>query len=351
MMVPVIRILPLTTIRRERLLPVNGRVIARLDQKVTPLDVVAEANYGQDHLLIDVASILGVPTPAAQSLIQVKAGQSIPRGQVIAQRTGLIPQVLRAPAPGRVILVGSGRVLMEAGEGAFELRAGIPGTVTRQIPERGVEITFTGALIQGVWGNGQLGLGLMLPVADAPGTVLSVDRFDVSLRGAILLAGHCSDPAALQAAGDLPVRGMILASLSPPLIPLALQMGYPIVVVDGFCQRPMNSAAYNLLSSHIKREATLHAEPLDRYSGVRPEIYIPLQITQEPPPPREVEAFAPGLSVLVTRAPYAGAVGTLASLLPGLTTIASGLRLAAAEIKLESGEKIVVPLANLEVIG
>lgn len=351
MMVPVIHILPLTTIRRERLLPVNGRVIARVDQKVTPLDVVAEANYGQDHLLIDVASVLGIQTAMAQDLIQVKAGQTIPRGQIIAQRTGLIPQILRAPATGRVILVGSGRVLIEAGEGTFELRSGIPGTVTRQIPERGVEITFNGALIQGVWGNGQMGLGLMLPVADTPDEVLSVDRFDVSLRGAVLLAGHCNDPAALQAAGDLPVRGMILGSLSPPLFPLALQMGYPIVVMDGFYQRPMNSAAYNLLTTNIKREATLNAEPLDRYSGVRPEIFIPLPITQEPFPPREVEAFAPGLSVLLTRAPLAGAVGTLTSLLPGLTIIPSGLRLAAAEIRLESGEKIVVPLANLEVIG
>jgi hypothetical protein len=121
--------------------------------------------------------------------------------------------------------------------------------------------------------------------------------------------------------------------------------------MDGFYQRPMNSAAYNLLTANLKREATLNAEPLDRYSGVRPEIFIPLTVTQEPPPLREVEAFTPGLSVLLTRAPFAGAVGTLTSLLPGLTTIPSGLRLAAAEIKLESAEKIVVPLANLEVIG
>ena len=159
--------------------------------------------------------------------IQVKAGQTIPRGQVIAQRIGLIPQILRAPAPGRVILVGSGRVLLEAGEGTFELRSGIPGTVTRQIPERGVEITFCGAQIQGVWGNGRMGLGLMLPVAETPDEVLSVDRLDVSLRGAVLLAGHCNDPAALQAAGELPVRGIILASLSPALIPVAVQMGTP----------------------------------------------------------------------------------------------------------------------------
>jgi hypothetical protein len=192
----------------------------------------------------------------------------------------------------------------------------------------------------------------MVNLAEKPDGDLQTNRLDVSLRGSIILAGQVKDAEALQAAADLPVRGLILSSLHPSLLESARQMRYPIVVTDGFGSLPMNSAAWRLLSTNAKREVTLNAEAYDRYTGTRPEIIIPLPVSQEPIGPNEVEVFAPGQTVRMRRPPPAlGAIGTLVELRPGLTLLTSGLRAPAAVVKIETGESVIVPLVNLEVVG
>ncbi|MBN2385749.1 MAG: hypothetical protein JXB85_01930 [Anaerolineales bacterium] len=351
MLAPVTHILPLTTVCRERLLPTPGRLIARMDQKVGPTDVIAETTIGQKHVLLDVARAFRLPAEAVEAMIQVKSGDRVTVNQTIAHSTGLMPQILKSPADGRVMLSGGGQVLIEVGESLYELQAGMPGVVTRLIPERGAEITFRGALVQGVWGNGRLDTGLMLPILSQPDETLEASRVDVSLRGSVLLAGYCGDARVIRTGAELPIRGLLLASLAPALIPLAQQAPFPILVIDGFGQRPMNNVAYKLLTTNSKRETTLAAVSYDRHKGTRPEVFIPLPSTQDPPAPRDSEVFAPDQHVRLCRQPHLGEIGTLLTLQPGLTSLPSGVRVPAAQVKLENGEQILVPLANLEVVG
>jgi hypothetical protein len=351
MQAPVHHIIGLTSIVRERLLPISGTVLVRLNQKVNSNDVIAEASWAREHVLLDVARALGVTPNTADRLIKCKADDRLAANTEIAVGKGLFPRSVVAPREGRVVVVGGGQVLMEVGESKVELRAGITGTVIEVIPNSGAVIQAAGALVQGVWGNGRIDSGSLVNLAEKPDGILTASRLDVSMRGFVVLAGMVKDADSLKAAADLPVRGLILSSLSPSLIPQAREMRYPIVVTDGFGPLPMNSAAFKLLSTNAKREVTVNAEAYDRYSGARPEVIIPLPISADPPALHEVATFGPGLQVRMRRPPAMGMIGSIVTVKPGLTTLLSGLRAPAAEVKLENGETVVAPLVNLEVVG
>ena len=347
---PVTHYLPVTLIRRTRLLPIAGRVLARKGQKVGATDVIAEANTAPEHLLLDVARGLGLPASQADSYIQWKAGEEIGEGDLIAGPVGIARRVIRAPRAGRVVLAGNGQVLLEVESHPFELKAGVPGVVTDLVPDRGAVIETTGALIQGVWGNGRIDGGLLNVVARSTQDPLTPDRLDVSQRGLVILGGYCDNPEVIANAGDIPLRGLILASMDAALAPLAAAASYPILLIEGFGKIPMNSAAYQLLSTNERRETAVVAEAWDRLAGIRPEVIIPLPASSQISLSNETSSFTTGKQVRVLSAPYQGSIGVLAAVHPGLTALPSGVRASAADIHLETGESVLLPLANLEVV-
>ena len=351
MLAPVLHVLPLATIVRERTLPVAGKVSAHLNQRVSPTDVIAEANFAREHVLIDVARTFNVPAKVADKMIKVNERDRVSQGALVADSGGLISRSIRAPRAGRVMVAGGGQILMEVGDTKIELRAGLPGVVTQVLTDRGVVIRTSGALIQGVWGNGRIDSGLMTSLTEKPDDVLTAERLDVSLRGSVILGGHVRDADTLRAAAELPVRGLILSSMYSSLLQTAYQMKYPILVLDGFGAMPMNSAAFKLLTTNNKREATVNAEHFDRYTGNRPEVIIPLPVSSEPEEPNPYATFIAGQTVRMKRPPHAGMIGSIASLRAGLSELPSGLRAVSADVKLENGETVIVPLVNLEVVG
>jgi hypothetical protein len=239
---------------------------------------------------------------------------------------------------------------MELDCAPYELQAGISGLVVDLIPDRGVVIETTGVLVQGVWGNQKIDKGVLTVIAHGPDDPLTPGRLDVSMRGVVALGGPCSKAEALQLAGEIPVRGLILPSITGDLVPIANQLPIPIVVLEGIGSQPMNRLAYQVLSTNEKREVVVNACLWNRLTGERPEAIIPLPAVGQIPSPREADIFAPGQTVRILRAPYAAATGTLVSLRGGQVAFPNGLRAQAAMVRLENGEQVAVPLANLEVI-
>lgn len=344
-------VIPLTTIYRRRMLPAPGRLLVRQGQKVAPNDVVAEANLAAEHVLLDVARGLSVSPKKADQLIDRVAGEQVAEGDLIAtRRRGLVSRTMRTPVEGKIVYIRNGQVLLQKAETPYQLKAGYNGLVSEMIAERGVVIEMVGALIQGVWGNGKMDFGAMQMNAETPGERFVIDQVDVSLRGGVLAGGYLDDEAALEVLAEIPIRGLVLASMPARLIPAAQTVPYPVILTEGFGERPMNIAAFRLLSSNSGREININAEPLALHQGTRPEIVIPLPVSGNPPIPPLPGEYAPEQRVRVVRAPYTSRVGTILNLRPGLSAVPSGLQAASADVRLETGERVVLPLANLEVI-
>jgi hypothetical protein len=171
---------------------------------------------------------------------------------------------------------------------------------------------------------------------------------DISLRGAVGVAGQCKDVETLQAAAELPLHGLVLGSMPADLMEAANQLDLPIILMEGFGDIPVNRKAFKILADNEKRDICVNAATLDHYMGERPELLIPLPATAEFPP--ETDQFRFGQTVKVLCAPYQSVLGTLEEINFEPVLLTNGLRTKVATIKLENNERVSIPFTNLEVI-
>ncbi len=350
MLASITHYLPLTTIIRRRMLPADGRILVKIGQKVTDLDIIAETMVDHQHLILDVAEGLHVSPRRAGALIKIKRGQKVKQNDVVAKTTGIFAREVIAPDDGRVVAVGSGKIVLETGGMQLDLQAGMTGIVKEIIGNRGVVIRAFGGVVQGVWGNGKIDSGILMSVMDHPDDNFDVKRLDVSIRNSIILGGYIEDPTILQDAVELPVRGLILSSIAPELMSIALKLPFPIMLIEGFGRRPMNIKAYNILNTHIRRNITLNGNVFDPQEGDRPEVFISVPIFQEPPPATEIDTYTSGQSVRVISLFKPSQIGTIKTVNQFPTVLPNGLRTRTAGVELESGEHIMVPLTNLDLL-
>jgi hypothetical protein len=347
---PLTHVLPLTTIRRERRLPIPGAITVRVNQKVQAADVIAEAEQTPRHAFLDISRSLGVPRREVAQHIKRKEGERVEAGGIIAGPVGFTRRTVRAPANGRVVRIKDGRVLFAFRGRHLELRAGFPGTVTATDGASVVSLETTGALIQAKWGNGRQDFGVMRLIGEGPGSRLQTGQLDINLRGAVLVAGACDQPAPLHQATELAVRGVILGSISSELIPVARRLPYPLVVLEGFGRLPINESAYSIIASNVGREAAIDARPSMPYGIRKPEIIVSLPATRDADLPDEVILLESGVRVRILRPPHQSQVGIVQELLREAVAYPSGVRARSAVVAVEAEGAVTVPLANLEVL-
>jgi hypothetical protein len=341
---------PAIKIHRTRTLPVAGSVNVRKGQRVNENDIIAEATLPAHHILIDVVQAFGLAdTKMAASFIKRNAGETVGNHDIVAETGGLFSRIIRAPKPGKVVTVRDGLVLIETEAKSITLKALYPGVVVDVIPDRGVVIETSGAVLQAAWGNGLTNSGVLICKTETRADELVFSSLEVTARGAVLVGGTCSKPDILAQAALLPVAGMILGTMPASMLEMAKAQPYPILIIDGFGTTGMNSAAWKLLFSMANKETIVNAESTSGLNPTKPEalIYAPVEETDK----ASVKMFTSGQMVRIHSTPNVGQTGRIEKMLPGLVSLPNGLKVAAASIIMDNNERKTVPVANLDVIG
>jgi hypothetical protein len=351
---PVTRISPLATLRRERLLPVEGEVLVRMGARVDATDVVARAQVPERYHILDIAEALRASPEVVDRFIRVRPGQAVKAGQAIAGRRislGLVPLVARVPQDSIVEAAGGGRVLLRSLGEPIEVRAHLPGIVSNVMPKVGALIETVGALIQGVWGSGDEAFGVLKVLVDGPDQPLRARSIDVASHGAVLVGGSTMDRAALQQALELQVRGIVIGSLDPTLVEMVKGLPFPVITTEGLGQASMARPIFQLLSTNDGREAAISGHTQPRWGAVRPEVIIPLPTKSAPALPPLGASLEVGAQVRVIRGPAMGAVGRVRHLPAYPLALETEATVWGAVVALEKGDEQFVPLYNLELLA
>ncbi|MBI9049448.1 MAG: hypothetical protein JEZ00_08510 [Anaerolineaceae bacterium] len=340
---------PLVRITRKRTLSHAGEVLVSAGQEVNGSEVIAQTNLHDHHLLVDVKQALQLKkVEEVTKILNCKLGERLEEGDIIAETGGIFNRVVRAPMNGVVAVISGGKVILEVQGRREQLKAGYSGIVVEVMHRSGAVIQCQGALVQGVWGNHQSGSGLLMQIGNDASSELDPKFLSVDLRGAVLFAGTLRHVDVLRNLASMNIRGLILGTMSAALIPMAMDLKFPVLLTDGFGNIGMNLAAYQILNTNVNRELNLIANPPNELTGSKPEAFIPLPADGEEP--NDVLSLKPGRMVRILSYPNQGQIGEILRIHTGKVKLSNGILARAATIQLTDKKQITVPLENLDLL-
>ncbi len=254
-------------------------------------------------------------------------------------------------ATGELLFELGGHWRMAAGEHPEQIDTPIAGVVHSVRPGIGIGVRAEGRVLRGVEAlgdptRGVLALGLEPGDAAGNGLVLRPGSLDVGLAGTILVVGSRVDAEALTRARAMGLRGVIVAGLAGKerrdfIASEARQRAslhrlptFAVLVLDGAVRRRIASPVAAVLAALAGREVAIVTDP-------------PALVFDEPS--IEVPLPAPDL-VRIRAGERAGREGRWAGL-AGLRRFGGGTFLEAGWVELDGGQRVAVPLADLERFG
>lgn len=364
-----LRVSARTVIPKTRRLPLSGKVLVDVGDRVRPDTVVAETFLPGPVHNVNVANALAIAPEDVPDCMLKQGGDAVEEGALIAESKGifgLLKSSVRCPAGGTIEMVSevTGQVLIREPSTPVRINAFIDGRVTELLPGEGVVVETAGAYIQGIFGIGGEVHAPIRQIVDSPGAEITGDMIDECCSGQIVCGGSMIALDALRKLIEVGASGVVVGGMQYHDIGALLgyqigvavtggeEIGLTMVVTEGFGRLRMAERTFELIRSLQGREASMSGATQIRAGVIRPEIIAKADDLQEPsdrssPAGRGLEA---GSLVRIIRKPWFGEIATVASLPEQPVRLPTGARARVLEARRENGEIVTVPRANVEIV-
>lgn len=366
---PGLKVLPLTLIRKKRMLPIPGKVMVEMGKEVDALDVVAQAELPGRVYPVNIANRLGVDPSEVRKYMLKREGDSVKKGEIVAETKSFIKFLrsrVESPITGTIDSISeiTGQVLFREPPKLLPLKAYIKGKVINIEENFGVEIETEGTFIQGIFGIGGETNGEIRVAVDTPDEELLPEHIKDTDKGKVIVGGKHASLETIKKAIKTGVHAIVVGGIHDKDLRTILgydigvavtgteNIGITIVVTEGFGQIRMAEYTFKLLKAREGEKASVSGATQIRAGVMRPEIIVcgaPKNMNVQ----RKDETrtwMEIGDKVRIIREPYFGLIGKVSKLPPELVEIPTESKVRVLEVELETGEKVVVPRANVEIL-
>ncbi len=365
---PGLKVTQRTLVRKQRRLPLPGETLVNQGQRVKGDDIVARTALPGNVTTVNVGGLLGVPPEDVPSMMVKQAGDTVKKDEVIALSKGffgLFRSEVKSPVTGTVENVSSvtGQVILREPPEPVQVDAYVEGVVSEVIPREGVVVETEASLVQGIFGVGGEVRGILKTIVDSPDQVVTAREIPVECRGMVLVGGSLVTYEAIEAALARGAKAIVAGGIEDATLRRFLgydigvaitgseKKGLTVIATEGFGAMRMAQKTFDLLRSLEGRMASVNGATQIRAGVIRPEIIVPHEHSAASAVQSTVEGgLALGIPVRIIRQPNFGRIGKVTSLPVELAVIETEARARVLEVELDSGERVTIPRANVEII-
>jgi len=360
-------------VRKIRRLPLKGQVLVQVGDEVEPDTVVARTELPGPITTLRVAERLGIEPRELSKFLSKKVGDKVQAGEVIAERRslfGLLTSRVTSPITGTVDFISeaTGNIGIRHLPTPVEVTAYLRGLVTDVIPEEGAVVGTRGVFVQGIFGLSGERHGQIAILAKSPDEVVPETRISEEHKGKVLIAGALAHWKLMEAAREVGAAALVTGGVLDTDIKKLLgydigvaitghePLSFTLIVTEGFGEIAMAKRTFELLVSQERKEASVNGATQIRAGVIRPEIVVSIEgkISMEDLQVRKQDTFAAGelsigTPIRLIRSPYFGVLARVTSLPPEPQEIETETKTRVLEAELVSGEKVIIPRANVEI--